>query len=139
MFFSAKMSSRGSFHAMKSFIQRKMTSIQASAPTPPPPPTPSYVTNEKFYSERRWLLSSIVFVTGFVIAIEHFAVHSRFESLEEIMEVQHKKIEAQQRKTHTMAAKLQYSIEKLTSVVIEIDDEEKKTTKLLSGHSTTTL
>lgn len=117
---------------MKSFIERKMASIHALSPRPPP--TPSYGTYEKLYSERRWLLSSIVFVTGFVITIEHFAVDSKFKSLEEIIEVEHKKIEVQQKKTQLMAARLQHSVEKLTSFLEEGDDQEKKTT-LISEHS----
>ena len=130
------MSLRGSINAMKSFIGRKMTSIQALSPRPSP--TPSYGTNEKFYSERRWLLSSIVFVTGFVITIEHFAVDSKFKSLEEIIEVEHNKIQVQQKKTQLMAAKLQHSFDKLTSFLEESDDQETKTT-LKSEHSTITL
>ena len=130
------MSLRGSFNAMKSFIERKMMSIHALSPRPPP--TPSYVTNETYYSERRWLLSSIVFVTGFVITIEHFAVDSKFKSLEEIMEVEYEKIEVQQKKSQLMTAKLQHSFEKLTTFLNESDDV-KKTKSPSSEHSTVTL
>lgn len=122
---------------MKSFIERKMMSIHALSPRPPP--TPAYVTNETFYSERRWLLSSIVFVTGFVIAMEHFAVDSKFKSLEEIMEVEYEKIEVQQKKSQLMTAKLQHSFEKLTSSFLNESDDVKKTKSPSSEHSTVTL
>lgn len=126
------MSLKGSFTAMKSFIARKMTSIQAISPRPPP--TPSYVTYETFYAERRWLLSSIVFVTGFVITIEHFAIDSKFKSLEETMEVEYKKIEVQQKKSQLMAARLQHSFEKFSSFLDEIDGKKRKKIRF-SEHS----
>ena len=127
------MSSTGFFTTMKSLIKRnlKMTSIQASSP-------PSYVMNEKSSSERRWLLSSIVFVSGVVIAAEDFAITSRLRSLEEEMEAGHKKVEAQQKKTQMMAAKLQHSIERLTSVMENVGEEEREKT-LLAERSTVEL